>query len=182
MTEDDVEDGVEDCEEDEEEDEDADEVEVEVDDEEEEEEEEEASPSVLARADLESVRSSEPAELEELPDDKAEESDEEEGCDPKLARLVELVKALRAEMKAPLPIPAVGERFLGCPAARGVPSLADHAIGVITKVPYMPAGSSGKLSRLPHVLSQIECRVLWRCPDSGEAVEVRDVRFSTRPL
>ena len=60
---------------------------------------------------------------------------------------------------------------MGCPNARGKPSLADHAIGIITRVPN---------NALEEQL--IEFRVLWRDPIDGNASEVNVCRSSSLSL
>lgn len=85
---------------------------------------------------------------------------------PDPSEIMEMATALAATPRNPPLRPPLGARLFAVPLARGKPSLADHAIAIITSIPSPPLDET------------YECRVLWRDPIDGTPVQVRDhVRF-----
>jgi hypothetical protein len=57
---------------------------------------------------------------------------------------------------------ALGDLFIGVPLARGQPSLGDHALIFVCRVPTSP------------LEEHVELRVLWRDPVDGHALDMRE--------
>ena len=79
--------------------------------------------------------------------------------------LEEAYRQLQAAPRTPIPATA-GMRVLGLPFARGNPTLADIAIGVVASLPH------------ENLNECIVCRVLWRDPINATPLEIRQFSCS----